>query len=1237
MLRDGGGVKHFTTAMTMQWYLPQGGLHGDLRPGEKDYLSLLIESAREAGKTPVFGDCWSLGRIWSIKQAYDGFHIFQYRNLWQQWLSYVSYKRRGDLTFYNTTLDIIWRDDDPYFQYLVERGLKRAKEPWSGTGPKPSPLYWRRMYENVPRDKEKVRALEVLPEHHAFALFMGLQIYLYLNAQLCADLQADATRMARDDGYCSEIEREIKQKTGLPVSFSDIVDAPQTGVDIDRDSINWDEIREFARVAVEQLSKYGDPAQLAANAKAFIDDTIDEMRKSDTKPPALATPAMTVAAAPAPAVVTPPAPGVKTIGLCMIVKNETKLIRRCLESVLPLVDYVLVVDTGSTDGTQQMIRDFLAEKKVDGIVIDEPWRDFAYNRSFALAKLREIQSVDYAMIIDADDALEIDSGFDPRGFKAQLTLDLYDVPVRHGSIVHYRPQLFSNRLPYSFKGVLHEYLEAPPGNITRETTKGFAVRASTGGARSENPRKYQDDAAVLERALATETNPFLISRYTFYLAQSYRDCGKREKSLTNYLKRAELGNWNEEIYISLFEAGNLMAALERPFDEVIATWERASQLVPGRAEALHAAARYCRDKGKNAQGMEIARRGIELKLPNGLFVQPWVYDYGILDEFGINAYWAGAYRESLDAALKLLASDKLPASMVKRIAANARFAADKMPAAKAPDLGRLGIDTYVQQHALVPQRPLHSRVKDSPRVLLAILAKQKEAALPLYLECIEALDYPKSSIVLYIRTNNNTDKTEQLLHDWVARVGHLYHSVEFDASNVTEKVEQYREHEWTATRFSVLGRIRNLSMRRAIELECDYYFVADVDNFIRPATLRELVALDLPIAAPFLRSIAPGGLYSNLHAEVDDHGYYRNCDQYQWILNRHIRGVVEVPVVHCTYLVRTDVIPQLTYEDATGRYEYVVFSDSARKAAVPQYFDNRQIYGYITFGEGDEHHVVGGIDQARALLKATGDEAVLTVSPAAAAPSAVPDFPIHLINLDRSTERLALFQKRNAHLRNVIRFPAVDGRLLDRDDLLREGLITPDCEYTAGALGCALSHSNLWKKALEENKTITVFEDDTVVTHRFEEKALQCLATLPKDWDFVQWGYIFDPLFVWVDFGFSKATLRFYGQKFQREEKSDFQSAEFIPNAVKLAHSYGIQAYSVSPKGARLLLAHCFPLRKRLIPFPGTGIASFDEGIDCVMCAAYSAMQAFISVPPLVLQDEMQESDRKMTDREKDT
>src|SRR6516164_2589396 len=119
----------------------------------------------------------------------------------------------------------------------------------------------------------------------------------------------------------------------------------------------------------------------------------------------------------------------KTIGLSMIVKDEAHVILKCLESVRPLVDYVLVVDTGSTDGTQQIVRDYLSHEKLAGIVVEEPWQNFAYNRTFALQALRKTPKVDYVRIIDADDQLELDDGFDPITFKAEINNALYDVEI----------------------------------------------------------------------------------------------------------------------------------------------------------------------------------------------------------------------------------------------------------------------------------------------------------------------------------------------------------------------------------------------------------------------------------------------------------------------------------------------------------------------------------------------------------------------------------------------------------------------------------------------------------------------------------------------------------------------------------------------------------------------------------------------------------------------------------------
>ena len=357
-----------------------------------------------------------------------------------------------------------------------------------------------------------------------------------------------------------------------------------------------------------------------------------------------------------------------------------------------------------------------------------------------------------------------------------------------------------------------------------------------------------------------------------------------------------------------------------------------------------------------------------------LFAEPSVYETGLLDEYAINAYWAGHYAECLEACQKMLESGKLPASEVPRVAANARFAREKLGnGASAPNLGRLSSTGYATDHKLDAPPPRRDPAAPAPKVLIAILAKQKEPALPLYLQCIEELDYPKSSIVLYIRTNNNKDNTEAILRDWVGRVGKDYAAVEFDAEDVAQRVESFGVHEWNATRFKVLGNIRNVSLQKTKEHDCDFYFVCDVDNFIRPCTLSELVSVNLPIVAPLLRSVSANDPYSNYHAEIDDNGYYLPCDQYFWILNRWVRGLFEMPVVHCTYLIRRDVIGQLTYIDETDRHEYVIFSHSARKAGIAQYFDNRHIYGYLAFDEGASGHVAGGFDIARQLMVEEGE------------------------------------------------------------------------------------------------------------------------------------------------------------------------------------------------------------------------------------------------------------------------
>ena len=259
--------------------------------------------------------------------------------------------------------------------------------------------------------------------------------------------------------------------------------------------------------------------------------------------------------------------------------------------------------------------------------------------------------------------------------------------------------------------------------------------------------------------------------------------------------------------------------------------------------------------------------------------------------------------------------------------------------------------------------------EELPKVLVAILAKEKEEELPLYLDCIQNLNYSKSRIFIYIRTNNNTDQTETILNQWVAKNKHLYAGIEFDAEPVEQKVELYKPHEWNRERFKVLSKIREESLVKAIEQNCDFYFTSDVDNFIIPQTLCDLVNLNLPIVAPLLKTMVPGARYSNFHEKISSDGYFKDSQNYNIILNQILVGIIEVPVVHCTYLIRSDLIPKLTYSDSSNRHEYVIFSNSARKEKIPQYIDNRKLYGYIYFSDGALNHPSANLEKVQQGIK----------------------------------------------------------------------------------------------------------------------------------------------------------------------------------------------------------------------------------------------------------------------------
>ena len=367
----------------------------------------------------------------------------------------------------------------------------------------------------------------------------------------------------------------------------------------------------------------------------------------------------------------------KTVNLCMIVKNEAHVIERCLASVLPVIDYWVIVDTGSTDGTQQKIKDFFDRNGIPGELHESTWKDFGTNRSEALEYAQKTDH-DYSLMIDADEVLVFEPGFDPVKFKDSLTADLYNIFAQFGQTRYHRPQMTSNKKKFYYRGVLHEYVDCHDPIGTRDFARGFMNTPIQDGARSSNPKKYEDDAIKFEEALASgKVDEKDFNRYHFYLAQSYRDSQQWDKALQAYLKRADLGGWNEEVFYSLYQAGRIMEILEKPVDNIIQVYFKAYQTAPWRAESLWAAARLCRAFSRFDQGYRFAKQGLKVRYPEGaLFVGQGVYEWALLDEFAIASYWTGHYRESRIASIQLLKENKFPADQKERIEANLKFATD---------------------------------------------------------------------------------------------------------------------------------------------------------------------------------------------------------------------------------------------------------------------------------------------------------------------------------------------------------------------------------------------------------------------------------------------------------------------------------------------------------------------------------------------------------------------------------
>jgi len=324
-----------------------------------------------------------------------------------------------------------------------------------------------------------------------------------------------------------------------------------------------------------------------------------------------------------------------TLCLNMIVKNESKIIIRLLNSVVSLIDCYCICDTGSTDNTKELISSYFENKNIPGKIVEEPFKNFCHNRNFALTSCLGMS--DYILLMDADMVLEINN------FEKKNLLDASSFTILQGSDSFYyqNVRIIQNNGLYKYVGVTHEYIDTPSNNNMVNLGKDiiFIRDLYDGGSKQD---KFERDILLLSNGILEEPDN---ARYHFYLANSYHDSGKFEQAINMYKKRIKFGGWREEVWFSYYKMGLCLKKLERT-EEAICCWLDGYDFYQDRLEGLYEIIKHYRICSKHKLADIYYKIALNILNQNHnrdgyLFLHNDVYTYQIIYEYTIFSNYLG--------------------------------------------------------------------------------------------------------------------------------------------------------------------------------------------------------------------------------------------------------------------------------------------------------------------------------------------------------------------------------------------------------------------------------------------------------------------------------------------------------------------------------------------------------------------------------------------------------------------
>jgi glycosyltransferase involved in cell wall biosynthesis len=270
-----------------------------------------------------------------------------------------------------------------------------------------------------------------------------------------------------------------------------------------------------------------------------------------------------------------------SITLNMIVKDEEKTIKRCLDSVVDIIDFFVIMDTGSKDNTVDIIKKYFSEKNKKGIIKKSHFHNFSQARNESLLTTYKFSpktsGKDYILLLDSDMILHID-----KFSKNDLFLDAYYIVQKTNKLEYKNIRLIKNNGIFFYKGYTHEVLisstETRKGNIKKNCV--YIEDIGDGGSKKD---KCERDIRLLKKEILDEPK---FSRPYFYLANTFFGKKEYESSEEYYKKRIVFGGWKEEIWYSYYRLG-IIKALQGNIPESIYFFFSSIETHPRRLESYY--------------------------------------------------------------------------------------------------------------------------------------------------------------------------------------------------------------------------------------------------------------------------------------------------------------------------------------------------------------------------------------------------------------------------------------------------------------------------------------------------------------------------------------------------------------------------------------------------------------------------------------------------------------------------